>query len=159
MGREVLATKEIRESDERGRHTTTHRQLLLLPDGGVVIDTPGMRELHLYGVKPGKVFEDINELALNCRYKDCTHTTEPGCAVRKAMRKTSFLRSASKITSSFSARSLMMASIHASWKMKRSTGCSEARVKMKRLMREVKEKRKGDRGISPAGLNGCFTIF
>ena len=71
MGREVLATKEIRESDDRGRHTTTHRQLLLLPGGGLVIDTPGMRELHLYGGNLEKSFEDINELALNCRYRDC----------------------------------------------------------------------------------------
>lgn len=85
MGRETLATKGIRESDGRGRHTTTSRQLLLLPGGGVVIDTPGMRELHLFGGNLEKSFEDINELALSCRYRDCTHTTEPGCAVKKAI--------------------------------------------------------------------------
>ncbi|MBR0596998.1 ribosome small subunit-dependent GTPase A [Sinanaerobacter chloroacetimidivorans] len=84
MGREVLATKEIRE-DDRGRHTTTHRQLLLLPDGGVVIDTPGMRELQLESGNLSKTFEEIEELASQCKYGDCSHTTEPGCALRKAI--------------------------------------------------------------------------
>lgn len=84
MGREVLATKEIRD-DDKGRHTTTHRQLLLLPNGAVVIDTPGMRELQLDSGNLAKSFEDIEELAILCRFKDCTHTTEPGCAVRRAI--------------------------------------------------------------------------
>lgn len=85
MGREVLATKEIRPDDDRGRHATTHRQLLLLPNGGIAIDTPGMRELQLYSGNLAKSFEDIEELAKNCKYPDCTHLKEPGCAVRRAI--------------------------------------------------------------------------
>jgi ribosome biogenesis GTPase len=84
MGSEVLDTKEIR-GDDKGRHTTTHRQLLLLPRGGIVIDTPGMRELQLESGNLSKSFEDIEELAAGCRYRDCSHTTEPGCAVRGAI--------------------------------------------------------------------------
>lgn len=85
MGEDVLATKEIREGDDRGRHATTHRQLLLLPGGGVVIDTPGMRELQLYAANLPKAFEDIQALAASCKYADCSHTAEPGCAVKKAV--------------------------------------------------------------------------
>ncbi len=85
MGENVLATKEIRQDDDRGKHTTTHRQLLLLPKGGIVIDTPGMRELQVYSANLAKTFEDIDELASECKYKDCSHITEPGCAIRKAI--------------------------------------------------------------------------
>ncbi len=85
MGRDVLATKEIREDDARGRHATTHRQLLLLPGGGIVIDTPGMRELQVYSGDLSKSFEDVAELAAQCKYKDCSHAKEPGCAVRRAI--------------------------------------------------------------------------
>jgi ribosome biogenesis GTPase / thiamine phosphate phosphatase len=84
MGRDVLATREIDEND-RGRHATTSRQLLLLPHGGVVIDTPGMRELQLESADIGRTFEDIEALAEGCRYRDCTHVSEPGCAVRGAL--------------------------------------------------------------------------
>ncbi|MBC3889381.1 ribosome small subunit-dependent GTPase A [Acetobacterium paludosum] len=84
MGEEVLQTKNIR-NDDRGRHATTHRQLLLLPNGGIVIDTPGMRELHLDSANLAKSFEDIESLAENCRFRDCTHTGEPGCAVQNAI--------------------------------------------------------------------------
>ncbi len=85
LGHDLLATREIREDDGRGRHTTTHRQLLLLPGGGIVIDTPGMRELQLDGGDLAKSFEDIAALAAGCRYKDCSHGGEPGCAVRQAI--------------------------------------------------------------------------
>lgn len=85
MGRDVLATQAIREDDGKGRHTTTHRQLVLLPEGGVVIDTPGMRELQLYEANLPKAFEDIEELAAHCRFSDCSHGKEPGCAVRAAI--------------------------------------------------------------------------
>jgi ribosome biogenesis GTPase len=84
-GEELLATKEIRADDDRGRHTTTHRQLILLPSGGLVIDTPGMRELSLYTGDTSKSFEDIEELARQCKYSDCSHTSEPHCAVRRAI--------------------------------------------------------------------------
>lgn len=84
MGREVLATQTLRD-DDKGRHTTTHRQLLLLPGGGIVIDTPGMRELQIYAGSLSKTFEDVEEIAALCKYRDCTHGTEPGCMVRKAI--------------------------------------------------------------------------
>lgn len=84
---ERLATGGIR-NDDKGRHTTTHRELLFLPDGGMVIDTPGMRELGMWDAKSGidSTFSDIEELALQCRFRDCTHTVEPGCAVQKALK-------------------------------------------------------------------------
>ena len=84
IGKEFLATNEIRK-DDRGRHTTTYRQLIVLPNGGVVIDTPGMRELHLDAIDLSKSFEDIEELAKECKFRDCTHTTEPNCNVIKAI--------------------------------------------------------------------------
>ena len=85
MGEEVLATNTIREDDSKGRHTTTHRELLLLPSGGIVIDTPGMRELQIYIGDLSRTFEDIEELALKCKFSDCNHDTEPKCAVREAI--------------------------------------------------------------------------
>lgn len=85
LGRDLLPTNEIRADDDRGRHTTTHRQLLLLPGGGIVIDTPGMRELQLDTGDTAKAFADIEALAAGCRYKDCSHDREPGCAVRRAI--------------------------------------------------------------------------
>lgn len=83
-GREALATSEIR-ADGRGRHTTTRRELIALPEGGAVIDTPGMREFGFAGANVDRAFSDIDELAARCRFSDCTHTGEPGCAVRKAV--------------------------------------------------------------------------
>ncbi len=85
VGYEVLQTREIREDDGKGRHTTTHRQLLLLPEGGIVIDTPGMRELQLESADLSRSFIDIEELAELCKFGDCSHTSEPGCAVRQAI--------------------------------------------------------------------------
>jgi len=87
VGREVLRTAAVRDDDDRGRHTTTHRQLLVLPGGGMIIDTPGMRELQLWGDGDGvgQVFADIEALAPSCRYRDCAHEAEPGCAVRAAV--------------------------------------------------------------------------
>lgn len=85
MGREGMATKEIREDDGKGRHATTHRQLMVLPGGGIVIDTPGMRELQLDSANLARAFKDVEELSERCRYRDCSHTTEPGCAVREAI--------------------------------------------------------------------------
>jgi ribosome biogenesis GTPase len=85
LGEEVLATKAIRADDGKGRHTTTSRQLILLPNGGIVIDTPGMRELALVSGDVEQTFGDIEELALSCKYSDCSHGSEPGCAVRQAI--------------------------------------------------------------------------
>ena len=84
-GEDILVTRQIREHDDKGRHTTTHRQLILLPGGGIVIDTPGMRELQIFTGDISKTFEDIEEIAARCKFGDCSHGTEPGCAVRKAM--------------------------------------------------------------------------
>ena len=86
-GEELLATQTIREDDGEGRHTTTHRQLVLLPGGGLVLDTPGMRELQLWESSDGiaETFADVEELAAHCRFSDCAHGTEPGCAVKAAI--------------------------------------------------------------------------
>jgi ribosome biogenesis GTPase len=86
-GQLLAATSEIREQDRKGRHTTTHRELHRLPAGGLLIDVPGMRELKVAEVEHaiGTVFEDIEELAAQCRFMDCNHGTEPGCAVLKAV--------------------------------------------------------------------------
>jgi ribosome biogenesis GTPase len=81
-------TAEVRE-DGKGRHTTTHRQLLSLPNGGLIIDTPGMRELQLWESQTGlaDTFGDIDQLATRCRFSDCRHAGEPGCAVVEAVRR------------------------------------------------------------------------
>jgi ribosome biogenesis GTPase / thiamine phosphate phosphatase len=87
LGDERVRTQPVRESDDRGRHTTTSRQMHFLPGGGIVIDTPGMRELGLWENSAGveRAFEDIQALAQECRFRDCTHATEPGCAVLEAI--------------------------------------------------------------------------
>jgi len=88
LGTERLKVNEVREWGSRGRHTTTFRELILLPGGGMVIDTPGMRELQVWGDEDGlkQVFDDIEELAIKCRFRDCSHQSEPGCAVQEAIR-------------------------------------------------------------------------
>ena len=84
-GEARMATGEIREHDTRGRHTTTHRELVLLPSGGLILDTPGMRELGLWEADVGAAFGDVEALAAACRFRDCAHGREPGCAVRAAI--------------------------------------------------------------------------
>ena len=86
-GRQQIATQGIREDDAKGRHTTTNRELHLLHTGGWLLDTPGMRGLELTDVQAGlgEVFADIAELAQSCRFRDCAHETEPGCAIRAAI--------------------------------------------------------------------------
>jgi ribosome biogenesis GTPase / thiamine phosphate phosphatase len=83
-GEDLMKTRAL-ASDGTGRHTTTHRELVLLPDGGMVIDTPGLRELQFWEGDIGAAFEDIEALAANCRFRDCAHTREPGCAVLGAV--------------------------------------------------------------------------
>jgi ribosome biogenesis GTPase len=87
VGYDLLRTREVRLSDSRGRHTSAARQLVQLPGTGVLIDTPGMRELQLWdtGQAIGEVFADIESRAASCRFRDCRHRTEPGCAVRAAV--------------------------------------------------------------------------
>ena len=87
LGGELHATAPVRESDHRGRHTTTHRELIPLPTGGALIDTPGLREVQLWATSESvaAVFDDIAALAAHCRFADCTHNVEPGCAVRDSV--------------------------------------------------------------------------
>jgi ribosome biogenesis GTPase len=87
IGKNVLATDAVREKDGKGRHVTARRQLIILEQGGLIIDTPGMRELGNIGAQTGldKTFKDILNLAQDCHFKDCTHVNEPGCAVTKAV--------------------------------------------------------------------------
>lgn len=86
-GEEVMAAGEIREDDSKGRHTTTHRQLLRLSSGVMIIDTPGMRELGMWGVTEGleEAFSDVEKYLGKCRFRDCRHVSEPGCAIRQAI--------------------------------------------------------------------------
>jgi ribosome biogenesis GTPase len=87
VGDDVVATGEVRKGDAKGRHTTTRRELHVLPSGGVLIDTPGIRSVGLW-VDPEAVaatFDDVEELGEGCRFRDCAHETEPGCAVRAAV--------------------------------------------------------------------------
>ena len=86
LGEELLATAEIR-ADGRGRHTTTHRELVRLPGGALLLDTPGMRELQLWADESAldETFADVSELARTCHFSDCAHGGEPGCAVRAAL--------------------------------------------------------------------------
>lgn len=89
LGFERQVIGAVRSGDGRGRHTTTYRELILLEGGGLLVDTPGMRELHLMDLAGNAVdgaFEDIEKLAQNCRFRDCQHHKEPGCAVREALR-------------------------------------------------------------------------
>jgi ribosome biogenesis GTPase len=89
IGYDLLRTRDVRESDSRGRHSSTARQLVLLPEYGVLIDTPGMRELQLWetGDTLGGAFADVDALAVGCRFRDCRHQQEPGCAVRAAVER------------------------------------------------------------------------
>jgi len=90
-GVEKMATKEIREDDAHGRHTTTHRELILLPSGALILDTPGMRELALWDAEAGvaaafaEVTAEVERLAEGCKFRDCAHGKEPGCAVQAAL--------------------------------------------------------------------------
>ena len=86
-GEERMATREVRAADDRGRHTTTHRELVLLPSGALILDTPGMRELGLWDADEGvsATFGDIEDLATQCRFRDCRHGEEPGCAIQAAI--------------------------------------------------------------------------
>lgn len=87
LGAEVFATDTVRAADKKGRHTTVHRELRPLPSGGTLIDTPGLRGVGLWDAAEGisRTFSDIEELATGCRFADCAHDAEPGCAVRAAV--------------------------------------------------------------------------
>ncbi len=87
LEQEQIKVQDVRDSDSRGRHTTAHRELLVLPNGGLIIDTPGLRELQLWSGEEGvqESFADVEELAAKCRFRDCKHESEPGCAVTSAV--------------------------------------------------------------------------
>lgn len=87
VGHDLLRTQDVRITDSRGRHTSTSRQMVLLEGGGILIDTPGMRELQLWdsGDAVGDAFADVETIAASCRFRDCRHLREPGCAVRAAV--------------------------------------------------------------------------
>lgn len=87
LGQEVMDTGEVRDDDQRGRHTTTARHLIPLPGGGALIDTPGMRSFGLADAEEGvsEVFSDVEQLASQCKFPDCAHSNEPGCAVMEAI--------------------------------------------------------------------------
>ena len=89
LGSDRLAVRAVREGDSHGRHTTTHRELICLPRGGVIIDTPGMRELQLWTDEDSLrgSFQDVEQLAGQCRFNDCGHRSEPGCAVKSAIER------------------------------------------------------------------------
>lgn len=84
----VMKVNELRSNIDKGRHTTTYKQMFILPKGGLIIDTPGIRELQLWDAEDGisKCFKDIEELAKSCRFSDCMHQDEPGCAVEQAIK-------------------------------------------------------------------------
>jgi ribosome biogenesis GTPase len=87
LGRSLQKVQDIRSADDRGRHTTSHRQLFQLPCGTLIMDTPGMREIQLWDAEEGleETFEDIEVFAQNCRFRDCQHQQEPGCAIQNAL--------------------------------------------------------------------------
>ncbi|VYU50025.1 ribosome small subunit-dependent GTPase A [Clostridium tertium] len=86
LNKDILKTNSVDEND-KGRHTTTHRELFVLEEGGIIIDTPGMRELGLMSADVDKSFSNIEELESQCKFSDCTHKNEPKCAVREAIEK------------------------------------------------------------------------
>jgi ribosome biogenesis GTPase len=141
LGKELLAVADIDENG-KGRHTTTYRQLLLLPEGGIVIDTPGMRELQLDAVDFSKSFADIEALALQCRFGNCAHKSEPGCAVLEAVKS-------GKIGEKRFANYLKLQK-ELSYKGLSSREVEHAKIKnmfggigqMKKAMREAKQKNK-----------------
>jgi len=87
VGADIRRTQEVRAADSRGRHTTTHRELVVLPGGGLIIDTPGMRELQLWDASEAvrETFDDIDAVAAGCHFTDCRHRDEPRCAVKAAV--------------------------------------------------------------------------
>lgn len=142
-GQELLTTHEVRADDDKGRHTTTRREMIVLPNGGIVIDTPGMRELQLAGGNLSMAFEDIEALAASCRFGDCRHKTEPGCAVRKAVEtgalKQNRLDSYFKLQNELSYDGLN-ARERENKKIERMFG---GKTQFKQLKKEIKNKNKG----------------
>ena len=131
-GEDIQATVEVRTNDAKGRHTTSWREMIFLPQGGVVIDTPGMREFHLWIASEGskQVFPEVDALSVRCHFRDCTHTKENQCAVLEALaagtlpreRYDSFLKLQLEI------RFLREAEKRAAWQDRKKSGCGAHRV-------------------------------
>lgn len=143
LGSDELETKSVRDSDAHGRHTTTSRQLLLLPNGSIVIDTPGMRELGLLEADVDATFEDIKALAKQCRFKDCSHQHEPGCAVQDAVAKGELdsdrLANYFRLKDEQSHNSDLRGKARENAKIDRMFG---SKKQMKTIMKEVRHKRR-----------------
>ncbi|MEU9097635.1 ribosome small subunit-dependent GTPase A [Streptomyces sp. NPDC048361] len=144
LGEEVMAVQAAREVDGKGRHTTTTRNLLVLPGGGALVDTPGLRGVGLYDAESGvgQVFTEIEELAADCRFHDCAHQAEPGCAVLAAIEDGSLrgrrldsyrklLRENQRIVAKTDAR--VRAEIRRDWKAKGAEGRANGALKRGRL--------------------------
>ena len=88
LSEDRMVTREVREADDQGRHTTSHRELIVLPSGGMLVDTPGIREIGLLDAEEGvaDVFDDVEELMTQCKFSNCSHISEPGCAVQGAIK-------------------------------------------------------------------------
>jgi len=88
LSEDRMVTREVRETDDQGRHTTSHRELIVLPSGGMLVDTPGIREIGLLDTEEGvaEVFDDVEELMTQCKFSNCSHISEPGCAVQGAIK-------------------------------------------------------------------------
>ncbi|WDF82639.1 ribosome small subunit-dependent GTPase A [Lacticaseibacillus pabuli] len=143
LGRDALATGSVRSSDAHGRHTTTGRSLLALPGGALVIDTPGMRELGLIDADVTDTFADIAALAANCRFSDCQHQSEPGCAVQAAIAAGELdparLASYRQLTDEQATTSNLRGRAREMAKMNRMFGSKKA---MHNFMKSVKNKRR-----------------
>lgn len=134
LGDSVQRTGEVRGADSKGRHITTHRELFLLPSGGMLIDNPGIREIQLWG-EPGDIYDafpDIHLLSKGCRFKDCSHLKEPGCAVRKALESGSL--SSSRYENYCKMRKEM---VHLASRMDKGAKAEE-RKKWKNITKDVK---------------------
>ncbi|SEC13328.1 ribosome biogenesis GTPase [Streptomyces sp. 2131.1] len=144
LGQDVMEVQAARDVDGKGRHTTTTRNLLVLPTGGVLIDTPGLRGVGLWdaGVGVGQVFSEIEELAEECRFHDCAHEAEPGCAVRAAIEDGTLperrfdsylklLRENQRIVAKTDAR--VRAEIRRDWKRKGAEGRAAMEAKRGRI--------------------------
>ncbi len=135
IGEARLRTGAVRESDSRGRHTTTHRELIPLPGGGALIDTPGMRELQLWASEESvdEAFDEIAALAAHCRFADCSHGSEPECAVRAA------LESGALAEDRWESYRKLRAEAHRHEALADARLALEDKRKLKRLMRSVRE--------------------
>lgn len=133
LGRSALKTGSLRESDLRGKHTTSHKELFFLESGAMVIDTPGMRELQLWGSRQSldDTYGEIHEAAKRCRFNDCTHQNEPGCAVRELL-------------------------IDGSLEMERYENYLDMRSELHFLESKVNEKKKHERKAKEKALSKCI---